>query len=283
MLLKRFVFSFLLVWAACGAAQAEVKTYGNGAIEVYSLKPQSENSPEDDLTDIEPQAGDIKPDVQENPVEWSGRVNLGAGLQTGNTEQNNINADGEVKAEWDKNRARLKAEISREKDEGELTEDNRKLRADYDRFFREQWFSNLNLELEQDEISNIDLRTVAGAGLGHQPYDSETLALRYVLGLAYVNEEFENGTSEDSVAGEWSLDYEQKLWEEALTAFHNHEILVPTDDAGAFIADTKTGLRVPIKDGLNTSLQVEFDWDNDPPPGVVEDDTKYTFNIGYEW
>lgn len=230
-------------------------------------------------------AVDAAPEINTG-VDWSGRANLGASLQTGNTEQDAINADATLKAKWGENeahRATLKAEYNRETEDDERTEDNKMIEGQYDYFFAEKWFTNTQVSFEQDEIDLIDLRTTAGVGLGYQPYDQDDLHLQFVLGPSYLRTEYEDGDSDDSLAARWALDYDQKVWDEALQLFHEHEFLVPTDDTEDFLFDSKTGVRVPLKKGLVATGEVDFEWDNKPEPGIVEDDTTYAIKLGYEW
>lgn len=127
-------------------------------------------------------------------AKWSGRANAGVSLQTGNTEQDSISLDAQLKAKWgDKHRATLEAEYNRETDDGDVTEDNRTLRGLYDYFFDDQWFMNTTLGFEQDDIDLVDLRTTAGLGLGYQAYERDDLNLQFILGPSYLRTEFENG------------------------------------------------------------------------------------------
>ena len=144
-------------------------------------------------------------------------------------------------------------------------------------------FLNSALGFEQDEIDELDLRTTAGVGLGHQPFDGDDLNLQYVLGPSYLREEFESGNTEDSIAVRWALDYDQKVWDDVLQLFHNHELLVPSDETDAYIFDSKTGLRVPLKKGLVATAEIDFERDNAPEPGIEKDDTTYALKLGYEW
>jgi len=222
-------------------------------------------------------------------AKWSGRVNLGASLQTGNTEQDAINGDASVKAKWHKfngdplHRASIKAEINRETENDDTTEDNRSIQGAYDYFVNKKWFINSTLGFEQDDIEKLDLRTTAGIGLGHQAFESDNLNLQYVIGPSYLREEYESGDTDDSAALRWALDYDQKILGSTLEAYHDHEIFVPVGDTNAFLLDTRTGLRIPLKAGLVVSGEVQFDWDNDPAPGTKEDDTTYAVKLGYEW
>lgn len=239
---------------------------------------------------ISPTSGDqdetpaAAPDAGWLGAVWKGRANIGASLQRGNTDNSAVAADIELKAKWqDIHRASVRLDYNREEDDGDVTEDNRKLSLLYDYFFADHWFLNTTASFEQDDIDQIDLRTTAGVGLGHQVYEGDALNLQYVLGPTYLRTEFENGETEDSLAGRWALDYDQYVLDELFQVFHDHEFILPSNDTEAFLFNSKTGVRLPIRRGITATAEVDFDWDNDPQPGVVEDDTTYAVKIGYEW
>ncbi|MEM6780715.1 MAG: DUF481 domain-containing protein [Pseudomonadota bacterium] len=243
-----------------------------------TVNPQVNITESASVEDIQSEA------VEEEPKIWSGRVNVGLGLQTGNTETEAINADAELKARWnDAHRSTFMADVNFEEDNGETTEDNRMIGAEHDYFFIEDWFLNARLSFEQDDIDQIDLRSVAGLGLGHQVYEGDDLNLQYVLGPSYLREDFENGDTENSIAGRWAFDYDQRIFGDILQLFHDHELLVPTDDTDDFLFDSQTGIRVPLKAGLVGTAEVDFEWDNKPEDGNTEDDTEYSLKLGYEW
>lgn len=58
-------------------------------------------------------------------AEWSGNINLGADLKTGNSESSGVNADAKLEADWGKHKARLEGEYNREEDDGDVNVDNR--------------------------------------------------------------------------------------------------------------------------------------------------------------
>lgn len=220
----------------------------------------------------------------ENDVKWSGEVNLSGLLQTGNSEKNAIGADTEVTARRSDDRFIVKANYARAESEGTLDEDEASIEGIYDYFFKPEWFFNSNLKFETDKVSDSDLRSEFGLGLGHQPYESDALNLNYVIGTAYIREDFSGaGGTEEDIAATWSLDYDQKFFSDVLTLFHEHDLEMPVDDAGAFTLETETGIKVPVAEKLVGTAKVEFDWDNEPAPGIREEDTKYTFSLGYSW
>lgn len=215
---------------------------------------------------------------------WKGRANFGAGLRTGNAEQNSINTDASLSAKWgETHRATLKGALNREKDNGLLTEDNKNLNLAYDYFFKPRWFLNNAAGIESDKIDLIDLRTDIGVGLGHQMFEQDDLNLKFILGGSFLRQEYANRSSDSSMAYKWSLDYDQKFFDDLFQFFHDHKILVPSDDTEDFLVDSATGLRVPLRKGLIATTEVQFDWDNKPEIGAVEDDTIYSLKLGYEW
>lgn len=222
--------------------------------------------------------------AKEKDVKWSGEVNLSGLLQTGNSEKNAIGADTEVTARRSDDRFIVKANYARAESEGTLDEDEASIEGIYDYFFKPEWFFNSNLKFETDKVSDSDLRSEFGLGLGHQPYESDALNLNYVIGTAYIREDFSGaGGTEEDIAATWSLDYDQKFFNDVLTLFHEHDLEMPVDDAGAFTLETETGIKVPVAEKLVGTAKVEFDWDNEPAPGIREEDTKYTFSLGYSW
>lgn len=216
-------------------------------------------------------------------AKWSGAINLGADLKTGNSESNGVNADAEIKAKWVKHSLMAEAEYNREEDDGDVNVDNRLFKLKHDYFFNEKWFVESSGKYEQDDIANVDYRATLASGLGYQPYDRDDLSLKFVLGPGYQFEEFENGQSEDSLIGKWALDYTQKFYDDLFRLFHNHDLSAPSEDMDAWLFQSESGIRVPIRRGIVATGEIDFDWDNDPAPGTKEDDTTYAVKLGYEW
>lgn len=216
-------------------------------------------------------------------ADWSGNVNVGGNMKRGNSETESYSADAEIKARWEKHRGIIEGEYNFEEDDGNTTVDNRSLRFGHDYFFAEKWFMGNKLSFEQDDIDQIDLRTIASIGLGYQPYERDDLNLKMVLGPGYIHEKFENGDTDEGLTTNWALDYDQKFYDDLFRIFHNHDLTVPTEDTDAYLFTSESGIRVPIKKGIIASGQVDFDWDNDPAPGTAEDDTTYSVKLGYEW
>lgn len=216
-------------------------------------------------------------------AKWSGRANAGAAFQSGNSDKENLDLDAKIKAKWEKHRVTAKAEYTREEDENVKTEDNRSLELLGDYFFKPKWFANANLKWETDDIAALDSRSSYGVALGHQPFDTDDLSLKYQLGPNWLQEERTNGTSDDSLAYNWQLDYEQKFWDGNIEFFHNHQLLIPSDETSSYLLDTNTGARIPLRKSIIATFEIEHDVDKGAPQGTSESDTTYALKLGYEW
>lgn len=216
-------------------------------------------------------------------AELSGNVNLGMSLKTGNSEKNGINLDSTVNLELLENQFSFGLEYNREEDDGDVSVDNRSFYGTHDYFFTDQWFVGSKAKFEQDDIDRLDLRSTLSSGLGYQPYKADDITLKFVFGPGYLYEEFEDGNDESALTANWAMGYKQKFYDDLFRLFHDHSLNAPNDDLDAYLFQSKSGIRVPLKQGIVASGQVDFDWDNDPAENTTEDDTTYSLKLGYEW
>lgn len=226
------------------------------------------------------------PEVKKNKLlnaKVTGNANIGMSLNSGNTDKNAINFDTALKSRWEKQRAELKAEYNRAEESDIKTENNKKLSLSHNYFVAPKWFVESFGSLEQDDIELLDLRSTLALGLGYQAYEQDNLNLKFVAGPAYQKEKFSNGTNEEELIAKWAMDYDQKLFDNSIKIFHNHNLSTPFDDTTAYLFQSKSGIKIPLKKGIVATGQIDFDWDNDPITGTQKDDTKYSLKLGYEW
>jgi len=215
---------------------------------------------------------------------WSGDVNAGLEIETGNADSKNYAIDASTQAEWaNKDRLKISAEYENEKEDGETVTDEKTAEILYDKFFSDRWFWQNSLRLEQDDIDDLKLRLNYLSGLGYRAIDTDDTRLQFVLGPGYLREDYEDQDIENSLTAHWAMEYEQKFYDDLFRLYHDHNLTAPTDAWNAYLFESDTGITFPIKGGIKVSGEVEFDWDNDPAPGNVEDDTTYNIKLGYEW
>lgn len=228
------------------------------------------------------EAAPAKKEKVDGKYKWSGRISAGGNVQDGNSNSTTLTADADIKARDKKNRYNFGGEINWAEDEGEKTDNDQQVYANYDRFVTDKWFIGGRQSFEKDEFEELDLRSQTGLFVGYQFYEEDDLNLQIKAGPDYIYERFENNDTESDLALGWALDYDQKITETA-QIFHKHELAAPFADTNAFLLESESGIRVPIGERLDASAQIDFDWDNDPAPGIRENDTTYAVKIGYGW
>lgn len=213
---------------------------------------------------------------------WTGIANVGGDMTSGNSETKALFADAEVTARWEKHRAKLHLDYYWEED-GEVTIDNRSLAGEHDYFFAPKWFYYSRAAFKQDEIASLNLRSNLGAGFGYQIFETDEQTLDINFGPSWLYHDYASDENTSAPAANWSLNYEQSIWESTFALFHNHRLVVPLDQTDAFIVESETGLRVPLYAGLVATGEVDVDWNNAPAIGTTEEDVVYSLKLGYEW
>jgi len=216
-------------------------------------------------------------------VRVSGRINIGAASSSGNTNVENLNANAEVVARSDQNRVTLGGQVNKGKDSGKETESNWLAYLKYDHFISEKWYAFANASGENDKFKDINLRTTLGAGGGYQVLDTGKTYLLLELGANNVNTDFEVGTDQNYPAARFALDFSRKLFGSEAEFFNRDVFFNSLDDSENQFLRTRTGLRLPIVERLNSTIQYNYDWDNNPAPGRRSEDKTWLFTLGYRW
>ena len=220
-------------------------------------------------------------------ADWSGLANIGTSFKKGNGENKRVDFDASTKAVWDnKDRLGFSAYYKYEDDNDIETVDERGFSTFFDDFISDKFFINYNGRIENDDIAGVDLRSVIGVGLGHQLFDTESLQVSYSLGPSYLIEETKIITgdeTEKALSYNWKFDLEKHLKNDMAVLYHNHTWLAPANETSDFVFDSHTGARIPLRDKLVASIDIEHDIDQSAEPGVSESDTKYSLKLGYEW
>lgn len=224
-----------------------------------------------------------KPKVVEPPVKTKGRVNLGGTVTKGNTDTETYHLDGEVVIRTVKNRYTIGAEFDKAEDDGEKTADSAFGYLKYDHFLNHKWFAYSNASFEKDDFKDLNLRTTLGAGVGFQFFETDLTNLSLEAGLAYVNEDFDEGEDDSYPAGRWAFNFDRYFYDKFVQFFHFHEGFIGFEDTNDIFVRSRTGLRFKLREDFNATTQYNYDWDNMPAPGREKADRTYILSLGYEW
>lgn len=236
--------------------------------------------------------GDVREVFPEDPrtmlrrrlqVELTGNINAGLERISGNTNRQSYHVDGTVRARTPQNRYTLGFRYNQEETNNTLTEENALTFGKYDHFLGERWFLFASTTLEQDTFQRLDLRSNFSSGVGYQFYETEDRFLLLETGLSYTNETFSDTIpSENNFGTRYAIDYEEGLFQD-VRFFHFQEGLSGSGEDGDFTFRSRTGFRFPIAKGLQSTLQMNLDWDEDPPANSVNTDREYMFTLGYSF
>lgn len=215
---------------------------------------------------------------------FTGQINAGFERDRGNTDEDDYHLDAETRLRWPDDRLTFSFDGDLEKSNNKKTKQEADLIGRYDHFLTEKWYLTSGLMFEHDKFADLDLRTTIGVGPGHQFLETDRTNLSVELGPGYVWENFDDSEDQDYAVGLWGLRFDHYLFEKwKLQAFHNHRFTLSLEDSDDYIFKSKTGLRVPIIDNLQATLQFNFDRDNAPADDSKKNDFETLVTGGYTW
>ena len=224
-------------------------------------------------------------------VKVTGQINAGLKRERGNTDEEDYQVDAEVVFRWIDRRLRIRADGALEYTDDDKTRQEGQLGLKHDHFFdngeflfHRRWYLWSGALFEHDKFADLDLRTSVGIGPGYQVIETERTQLSVEGGAAYVWENFDEDDDNDYASAVWALDFKHQVFADwKLQAFHNHDIRWSVEDGDEYVFRSQTGLRVPVFDGLQATLQFNFDRNNAPAQNTRKNDYETLVTGGYTW
>lgn len=233
----------------------------------------------DDILYINP-----TPEESGRGYRYSGRANLALTDTSGNSDNQQFHVDGEIQKRARAWRYTLGGEANRSKDKDMTSVSNRRVYGSYDSFYTPTDFLYIHGALENDRFRDIRLRSVAGAGYGYQVYETETTKLSLKGGPDLVSVERYDAANEFFGALGWHIDFTHKtdyFTSAPVELFHVQDGYRGLNRDGDILLKTRTGLRIPLRDGFVATLQYNLDWESNPAPERRNSDRQFLIGIGY--
>lgn len=212
---------------------------------------------------------------------YSGKIDLGGAFNRGNSHDDQLHTSGELVARNPEDRYTLHWELNEARSADVKTTSNRRVLGQYDMFLDPRNYMFVNLKAERDELADLNLRSGAGAGYGHQFYDNDLLKLSGELSLNYIREDYESAPDDSFPTLGIGFKYEQKFFNQRLVYFNNFNVDTNLQDTGDVLVRNRMGIRIPVANGINLSTQFNLDYDNEPAPEAKKTDTALIFSLGY--
>ncbi len=227
------------------------------------------------------QIAEINPPVKPDFIN-KGQINFGLDIERGNAEVDDYHLDSETEFRWLEDRLSFELNGDLQDNNGRNTQQNAEFLTDYDHFLNAQLFASTSVLLEHDKFADLDLRTTLTAGMGYQIYENKRTNLFVGGRPGYIWENFDEDDNDDFPIAFWALQFDHYLFKKwSLQAFHDHRYSQSFEGVANFIFTSSTGLRIPLADNLQATIQFNYDWDNMPSENADEDKHETLFTAGY--
>ncbi|MGB0909803.1 MAG: DUF481 domain-containing protein [Nitrospirales bacterium] len=229
----------------------------------------------------------VNPPVKK-AVEYTGNINFGGSINSGNTRLKSASLLGELIARSDRLRLTLLGRWIYGENEGAVIARNAFGMIKLDFFITKRFYAYSSAIFEQDTFQDLQLRTSINAGPGYQIIDKGDFVSPYYremrlsgeIGLGFFNEDFKVASDNSFVSGRWAIDF---LWPilSTVTFFHQHQGFPSLEKTSDYYIVSQQGVRLNMWENFISSFQVNWRYDNTPSPGNKKSDYLYLLTLGY--
>jgi len=268
--------------------------------------PTADEVSADDLLDL---SAIHKMEQKKTYFWYKSNIDLGIGGASGNSDTANGNISGAIRPRFGKNLIDIDGQANKQESDGTTNASNWRTQLMYTRELTTRWGATGFVSFENDEKQDLSLRTTLGAGVSRLIVDTSKTYLDGFLGLAYVNEGYEqcdpfldppintvpnpNCTPQDLLEFEssrsygavrWQANFNQDVWSDDIQFYHNHRLTIGVIQESQFIALTTTGIDFDIFGDFSLKLELQFDYNSDPASSNAEkQDVRYFVKLGYDF
>ncbi len=226
---------------------------------------------------------DPRPYKRERDVAYAGRALVSAAYARGNAPSDQLHAEAQFSARARQYRYELSGRVDRRSAPAAQAESAWLAGANYDRFLDPRRFLSGRGSLEHDRAQDIDTRGAIGAGYGVQLVETEAAGVSVRGGLDYVAVDRVVAPREEYPAFGWGIKAAYKPFHERLELFHEQEGFWNLEDTDVVTLRSKTGVRVPLVEGFNATVQLNVDWERRPAPGRASTDSTLLLGVDYSF
>ena len=222
------------------------------------------------------------PSTADDKISLTGNVGLSGSYLAGNQESENLELD--VGFTLQDGNAKHTAELNYDAigQNNEPTEYDYGITYGVDWSISSGWYWNNNASFSVDDKRQIDQSISLGTNMGYQFWENDKGSLSSEIGLKWISDKsFYSGTDE-RLAWAWSSDYQKFLFS-GTSLSYSHQLNVSTEDTKNTQLSVDVGLSIPVTDNVDTTISLDWSYDNQPEEGVEQIDRKVNFGINYRW
>jgi putative salt-induced outer membrane protein YdiY len=216
------------------------------------------------------------------PKKWSGSINVGGNIQTGNTDRKGIIVDALAVRKTETDRLRFRYLFNYAEEDGNLTARNQYGEINYNYLFTKKFYGYAAVELLNDKFKDYRLRTIVGPGVGYLVWDDPLKFLSFEAGLAYQNNDFYQGEDKGFLTARLGGEFRYRIFD--FLAFSERLLFYPSlGEGGQYILRNEAALTAPLGSGWALRLANIIDYDSNPPPGVDKTDVQYLLSLQFSF
>lgn len=217
-------------------------------------------------------------------IEYNGHVTLSATRVQGNSTGSTLNIQAGLRARAKTFRYAVRGSVNQASLGGKTVTSNWLVSTHLDQFVVDsKHFRYVRASAQRDRFRDLRLRATLGAGYGWQLIANAGTSLSVGGGLDLVAVDRYANPNQRYPALGWTLHISHWLWQHRVDAFHTEAGYWDLSHSRDVTVRTRTGLRVPIAEGLLANAELDVDWDRHPPPGVKPTDSTLLLGLGYQW
>ena len=224
---------------------------------------------------------------------WSGGINLGGNIRSGNTDQIDYTARFGTMRRTVNNRMTFDYVGNITRINSEDTSNNHRANLGWDRFVSRRLFVTVvSAEWYRDPFQNIANRWTVGAGLGYEIIDTSRTAWSVSGGPAWQSTAWDSvEIGEDDTSSSLALhigtDFDFEVTD-SIDYYASYDALFADKDSGTYSHHVDTGLEIELIGDLDFNIAWIWDHIQDPRPledGTVpeQDDTRLVFGLGWSF
>jgi len=215
---------------------------------------------------------------------WSYQVGADLGGKTGNSEKFNTGGRINVALRGPVDRLLFYFRWLYSREDGDKSDDEITGGIDFETDFGDvhSWYSRV--ELENDDIKDLDLRTTAAVGYGHYFLKEPSHMIRVRTGVMYRHEAYDNQDSEQTIGLDLGFHHMYKFsdyWKLVNDIRYNPSV----EDLHDYRIDHESAFEVPLarSDIWKLQLGVRNEYDSEPAEDKERLDTYYFSRLIWEW
>ena len=243
----------------------------NGKVALKS--PEAQGSKQVEIEDI------LRLGPLDDAVTWSGNVRSGLNGANGNSDTLNFNSGLNVQRRSLRNRTIFNGEYIFQRSDGETDENKWFTDLKHDYFLTEDLYVFGFARVEQDESSELDLRTILSSGLGYQWIERKDVKFSTEAGVSWLYEDFKTGMDDNKITARLAYFYENDLWDR-IKFFNNLEFYPQFSDPSDFFLTTTAGIRTNVTKKIFSEAKVIYEHDSTPAEGTGKNNVNYLFSLG---